>query len=82
MAPNWSLNFATSAAGGLRVEIQDENGQPIPGFSLEDCPEYFGDSVHKTIKWNGDPDLSAIAGQTVRIRFELKDADLYAFRFK
>ncbi len=76
------LNFATSAAGGLQVELQDENGQPLPGFSLEDCPIYFGDSVDKTIKWNSAPDLSEIAGQTVRIRFELKDADLYSFKFR
>ena len=71
------LNFSTSAAGSLRVELQYENGQPIPGFSLEDCHEYFGDSTERVVKWNRDPDLSEIAGRTVRIRFELKDADLY-----
>jgi len=76
------LNFSTSAAGSLRVEIQYGNGQPVPGFSIEDCPAYFGDSVARTIQWNTDAGLSEIAGQTVRIRFELKDADLYAFRFK
>ena len=76
------INFSTSAAGSLRVEIQYGNGQPVPGFSIEDCPAYFGDSVARTIQWNTDAGLSEIAGQTVRIRFELKDADLYAFRFK
>ena len=76
------LNFSTSAAGSLRVEIQDENGNPIPGFSLEDCPSYFGDSVAKTIVWNNNPDLTAINGQTVQLHFELKDADLYSFRFQ
>ena len=76
------LNFSTSAAGSLRVELQNENGQPIPGFSLEDCHEYFGDSTERVVKWNRDPDLSEIAGRTVRIRFELKDADLYSFKFR
>ena len=75
------LNFATSVAGSVRVEIQNERGQPIPGFALEDCPAYFGDSVSRVVQWDPDVDLSAIAGQTVRIRFDLKDADLYAFRF-
>ncbi len=28
------LNYSTSAGGSVRVEIQDESGQPIPGFSL------------------------------------------------
>ena len=76
------LNFATSAAGSLRVELQYENGEPIPGFSFEDCPEYFGDSVAKLIEWDHDGDLSKLAGKPIRIAFGLKDADLYAFRFK
>ncbi|MGE0761510.1 MAG: hypothetical protein AB7O38_31140, partial [Pirellulaceae bacterium] len=29
------LNFATSAAGGVRVEVQDAKGKPLPGFSLD-----------------------------------------------
>jgi hypothetical protein len=76
------LNFSTSAAGSIRVEIQDKNGDPLPGFSLEDCPSYFGDSVKKTITWNNHSDLSAIAGQSVQILFELKDGNLFSFRFQ
>ncbi len=75
------LNFATSAAGGVRVEIQDAGGKPIPGFSLEDCPPQFGDSVGRTVHWKGGADVSALAGREVRLRFVLRDADLYAYRF-
>ncbi len=32
-----SLNFATSAAGSVRVELQDETGRPLPGRSLADA---------------------------------------------
>ena len=35
---NLHLNFATSAAGSIRVEIQDAKGNPLPGFSLEESP--------------------------------------------
>ncbi|MGK0237016.1 MAG: hypothetical protein ACI92G_000473, partial [Candidatus Pelagisphaera sp.] len=76
------LNFSTSAAGSIRVEIRDIEGNALPGFSLEDCPTYFGDSVAKTIVWNNQTDLSVHAGQPVQIFFELKDADLYAFQFR
>ena len=31
---NLILNFATSAAGSIRLEIQDANGNPLPGFAL------------------------------------------------
>ncbi len=75
------LNFSTSAAGGLRVELQDENGAPIPGFSLADCPTYFGDSTARKVQWTSDTKLSSLAGRPVRLLFELKDAELYAFRF-
>lgn len=76
------LNFATSAAGSLRIEIQNTDGEPVPGFSIDDCPPYFGDSVSKTIVWNNSPELSTLVGQPIQLRFELKDANLYSFRFQ
>lgn len=75
------LNFATSAAGSIRVEIQDADGNAVEGFALADCEEVFGDSVDGVVPWKTDADLGALSGQTVRLRFELKDADLYSFRF-
>ena len=39
---NLVLNFSTSAAGGIRVEIQDVRGHPFPGFSLEESPLIWG----------------------------------------
>ncbi|HID75798.1 MAG TPA: hypothetical protein EYP56_07350 [Planctomycetaceae bacterium] len=76
------LNFATSAAGSLRVEIQDLDGNPIEGFSLADCPDQFGDSVQRVVTWKGGADVKELAGHTVRLRFVLKDADLFAFQFQ
>jgi hypothetical protein len=75
------LNFATSAAGGLRVEIQDENGVPQAGYALGECPEMIGDDVARTIAWSGGGNVSKLAGKTVRLRIAMKDADLYSFRF-
>ncbi len=77
-----AINFATSAAGGVRVEIQSPDGRPIPGFALEDCPEIIGDQIERTVSWKQGPDLSVLAGKPVRLRFVLKDADLYSLRFQ
>ncbi len=74
-----TMNFATSAAGSLRVEIQDHAGKPINGYSLADCPEHFGDTVDRVVRWRNGPDLAQLAGKPVRLRFVLKDADLYSF---
>ena len=76
------LNFSTSAAGSIRVEIQDAEGSALAGFALDDCPAHFGDSDAKTVVWNTDSALSDHAGSPVRILFELRDADLFSFRFQ
>ena len=75
------LNFSTSAAGAIRVEIQNADGKPIDGFSLKDCSEVFGDDLDRTVTWKHGSDVSKLAGRGVRLRFTLSDADLYSFRF-
>ncbi|MBM3501886.1 MAG: hypothetical protein FJX74_24800 [Armatimonadetes bacterium] len=75
------LNVATSAAGSLRVELQNPDGLPVPGYALADCDEVFGDFLERPVSWRGQTDLAALAGQPVRVRFELRDADLYALQF-
>ncbi|MCP4642595.1 MAG: hypothetical protein GY851_19275 [bacterium] len=76
------LNFATSAAGGLRVELQTPDGKAIEGYAMDDCNEVFGDTVDRAVTWKNGPDVAKLAGQPIRLRFELRDADLYAYRFE
>ncbi len=107
------INYSTSAAGSVRVEIQTVDGQAIPGFSLAECPEIIGDEISrivswgevpaplntgrdpkslaaesgvsyeaKIVPWEGHRDVSRLAGQPVRLRFVMKDADLFSFRFR
>lgn len=76
------INFATSAAGGVRVEIQDETGRPWPGYSLSESVEQIGNEFAREVSWKKGADLAALAGQTVRLRFVMKDADLYSIRFR
>lgn len=75
------LNFASSAAGGMRVELQQLDGTPIQGCSLADCDVLFGDSVDRQVTWNGGGDVNRLSGQPIRMRFELRDADLYSMQF-
>jgi hypothetical protein len=76
------LNFSSSAAGGIQVEILDKESQTIPGFKIEDSPPIFGDSIERVVSWEGGRELSSLQGKPIRLRFVLKDADLYSFRFK
>ena len=75
------INFGTSAAGGVRVEIQDSTGKPIPGFALADATEQIGNEVQRVVSWKQGSDVSSLAGKEVRLRFVMKDADLYSFKF-
>ena len=92
-----SLNFATSAAGSVRVEILEVNAAPSPraeeekrgegaastlGYALDDCDPIIGDDVDRTVTWAGKSDLSALAGKPVRLRFVFKEADLYSLEFQ
>jgi hypothetical protein len=77
-----ALNFSTSGAGSVRVEIQDAAGRPLPGFALADCPPVFGDAIDRRVHWTAGPDVGALAGQVIRLRFVLNDADLYAYQFQ
>ena len=75
------LNFATSAAGAIRVEIQDSAGKALPGFAAADCVELLGNRLAMPVRWKQGGDLSALAGKPIRLRFVMKDADLYALQF-
>ena len=75
------INHSTSAAGSVRCEILGEDGSPVPGFSLAEADEIFGDDIERAVSWQGRMDLKALAGRPLRLRFLLADADLYAFRF-
>jgi hypothetical protein len=76
------INFATSVAGSIGVEIQDEAGKPISGYSLKDCPDVYGDQIDRVVAWKNGHDLSKLSGRAIRMRFVMKDADLYAFQFR
>jgi hypothetical protein len=76
------LNFATGAAGGVRAEIMDEAGLPVPGFGIGDAVEQVGDEIERVVRWKGGTDVGRLSGRPIRLRFALRDADLFALRFR
>jgi len=75
------LNYATSVAGGVFIEILDDARNPIEGFAMADCDLLIGDTVDRAVTWKGNPDVSALAGKTVHLRIRAREADLYSFCF-
>lgn len=76
-----TVNFATSAAGSIWVEFQDAAGQPIEGFTKDDCDTVIGNEISRAVTWNGSTDVSSLAGKPVRLRVVLEDADLFSYQF-
>jgi len=74
---------ADARAGRVQVEILDENGKAIPGFSGKDAAEYQAvDNLRLKPAWKDHKDLSALSGKVVRLRFHLSNARLYAFQIQ
>ena len=65
--------------GELRVEVVDGDGKSIAPFGVDSCVPLCADDTCQLVKWGPGDDLSALAGQPVRLRFHLRNASLYAF---
>ena len=67
-------------SGSVAVQLEDENGQAIPGFSAQECTPFVGDATVAVLDWRGRNDLSHLVGRTVRLRILLEDCNLYSLR--
>lgn len=67
--------------GYLLVEVLDEAGAPIPGFTRHQATRYSNiDELSLRPAWNHHTDLAPLVGKIVRLRFELQNARLYALQ--
>lgn len=75
------INFATSAAGWIKTEVQTPDGTPVEGYGQEDCLESVGDELERVVQWKRGPSVGELQDKPVRLRFAMRDADLYSLRF-
>jgi hypothetical protein len=59
----------------------DANGGAVEGFTPGDCPEIIGDEIERVVRWNVGSDAGRLSGKAIRLRFEMRDADLFSIRF-
>lgn len=74
------LNLRTEQAGEVRVQLSNEKGKTIKGYSFEDCDPLMGDYPEVAVTWQGNPDISPTAGKPVVVDFCLRAAKIYTFR--
>lgn len=76
------LNLDTGAVGYAQVGFLDESGQPIPGFSVDECVYINGDFIGTPVEWmKRGTDVSVLQGRTVQIVVRLRGTKLYAMQF-
>jgi len=76
------LNVNTSACGTIKVALLDEYNQPIKGFSLQDCDLiHTTNDINKVVTWNKNDDVAKLEGGKIKIYFEIRDSELFAFQF-
>jgi hypothetical protein len=76
------LNFATSAPGYIKVEIQDTDGEPITDYSIKDAMELIGNYIEHPAAWENGTDVSSLSGRPIRLKFVMKDTNLYSMQFQ
>ena len=74
-----SIN-ASLPYGDVLVEIMDDRGEIIPGYSYEDSIPFRGDSVNWEPKWSGNKNMSQLAGKVIKIGLRISNGRLYAVR--
>jgi hypothetical protein len=75
------LNVNVRDGGYVRVGLLGEDGETIPGKSTSDCVPIAGDQIDALVRWNSGGDVTDRANKATRLRIEISDASLYAFRF-
>ncbi|MFN9551532.1 MAG: hypothetical protein ACK56Q_14745 [Pirellulaceae bacterium] len=75
------LNAETSAGGEILVELQDDQGQPLPVCSFADSQPIVGSKIAWQVEWKGGVRLEQWAGKPVRMAVRLREADLYSWKF-
>lgn len=74
------LNFRCGEGGFVQVELCDQSGRPIEGMTRKNC-QLTGDAINQNVSWTSGEKLVKFSGTPVRVRFVLKNADLFALQF-
>jgi hypothetical protein len=65
----------------VEVELRDEKGIPMPGYSFAEADPIVCDSLDRRVTWQGKADLSGYIGRPVSLGFRLRLAHLFGFEF-
>jgi hypothetical protein len=74
------INALTLPGGKIEVELTDQNGKPIPGYTRADCLPLQGDHTNVTFRWKTNKTSPPINKASTRVYFT--KARLYGFEWR
>ena len=74
------VNVKVERGGRIRAAVLTAEGDPVPGYALEDCVPFSGDTTSGRLKWRTHDRLPGPGRRHFRLLFELLNAKLYSFR--
>lgn len=73
------LNANINKGGEIKVEVLDEQGNIIKGFSRSDCIPMKGNSTKYKIQWKNNANLASLKNIPVQFKFYLSKGEMYSF---
>jgi len=73
------INAACRPGGFIQVEVSNDRDDVFDGFARDDSDRFEGDSVTHRCSWRGQTGVDVDGW--VKLRFWMRDADLYSFRW-
>jgi len=72
------LNATTGPAGYVAAEVVADDGSVVPGYSVDDCDRFVGDSIRHVLTWRG-ASTQALPAEALSLRFQMRVASLYSY---
>jgi hypothetical protein len=76
------FNVVVATGGYLQVELRDQNGVPIPGYTLAEAEQLVGDQLFLVATRKTKKDIASLQGRNVKVHVRWCRAKLFAFQWR
>lgn len=77
--PKLTINARCAAGGYVMAELVDRHDNVIRGFERDRCVPFSGDAVRAELAWKAEAFPEALTDKDKKVKFYLKNADLFSY---
>ena len=75
------VNYAAKKGGSVGIDLLSAEGEPLIGFTSEKHEPLTGDEIARSVTWK-TRSIAKLSARPIRLRFNIRDADLFSFQFQ